>query len=77
MARPFIKICAPIYNGVSRCSTFAHQKLTTSTTNISRTREKSSRASWTSASIQFDTKQGSAVWPRPLELRGAGMGQAR
>ena len=42
---PFIRICAPIYNGVSPCSNFTHQKLTTSTTNISRTEEKSSRAS--------------------------------
>ena len=38
------KICTPICNGVSPCSTFAHQKLTASTTNISRTREKSSCA---------------------------------
>jgi len=45
MACPFIQICAPIYNGVSPCSTFAHQKLTTSTTNISRTWEIPSRAS--------------------------------
>ena len=34
-----------IYNGVSPCSTFTHQKFTISTTNISRTREKSSRTS--------------------------------
>ena len=47
MACPFIQICAPIYNGVSPCSTFAHKKLTT----ISYTRERSS-----CASIQIATK---------------------
>ena len=45
MVRPFIQICTPIYNGVSPCSTFAYQKLTTSTINISHTQEKSPRAS--------------------------------
>ena len=45
MACPFIRICVPIYNGISPCSTFAHQKLTTSTTNISHTQEKSPRSS--------------------------------
>jgi len=45
MVYPFIRIYAPIYNGISPCSTFTHQKLTTSTTNISRTQEKSPRAS--------------------------------
>jgi len=45
MARPFIRICTLIYNGVSPCSTFTHQKLTTSTTNISGTQERPSRAS--------------------------------
>ena len=35
----------PIYNSVSPCSTFVHQKLTTSTTNISRTQEKLPHAS--------------------------------
>ena len=42
---PFIQMCVPIYNGVSPCSTSAHQKLTTMTTNISHTPEKSSPAS--------------------------------
>ena len=45
MARPFIRIGVPIYNGVSPCSTFARRKLTTATTNIPRTQEKSPRAS--------------------------------
>ena len=35
----------PIYNGVPPCSTVAHQNLTTSTTNISHTRETSPRTS--------------------------------
>ena len=43
---------ASIYNGVSPFSTFAHQKLTTSTTNISHTREKSSH---TSSHLRIDT----------------------
>ena len=41
-----------IYNGVSPVSTFAHQKLTTSTTNISRTRKRSSH---TSSHLRIDT----------------------
>ena len=45
MVRPFIQIYVPIYNGISPCSTFAHQKLTTLTTNISHTRVRSSHAS--------------------------------
>ena len=54
MAHPFIRICTPIYHGVSPCSTFAYHKLTTSTTNISHTQEKSPRAS---ASMQFATNR--------------------
>ena len=45
MARPFIRICVPIYNGVSPCSTFARRGLATLTTSISRTQEGSPCAS--------------------------------